>query len=232
MSHDDDLDLSAYDEAVVEHALFGLARAHVLDRLAQGTTWDVDLGAGTLSLGRRRHRAQILGTFAKGSRNFLWAWANPGASSWEPSLEVVSELRTLAGRKGNALFGVKSIAEGWVNPRELAYVSGELAGGFPVYAPDAGHATVFLVVTDAGVDPHELPLAALPDLFFDFQSFAMVDLSACVARFLVRLGFEVSATDARTSGWRTRDGAAVTIDWRGDGRIGHVDVSAGQAATG
>lgn len=232
MGDADDLDLTAYDAAVIEHALFGLARAHVFDDRTRGKTWRADLGTGTLRVGARRYSAQLLGTFAKGSRTFLWAWANPGASGWGRSLEAATRLRALAGRKGHAVFDVRSVAEGWVNPRELAYVSGELAGGHPVHATDAGQATAFLLVTDAGVDPHELSVAALPRVFLDFQSFAMVDLSACIARFLSRLGFEVTSTDATTTGYRASDGAAVTVEWRIDGRIAGVTLSAGRAATG
>jgi hypothetical protein len=229
---DEELDLSAYDAAVVEHALYGLARARLFDGVARGRSWDADLGAGRLTIGARRYQAQIIGTFARGSRTFLWAWANPGASGWGPSLRAANELRALAQRRGHAVFDQRSVADGWVNARELAYVSGELAGGHPIYAAEAGAATVFLLVTDAEVDPIDMSVALFPDLFLDFQSFAMVDLSACVARFLERVGFEVMGTDAATHGFRERDGASVTIDWRGDGHVAGVRITTGRARTG
>lgn len=229
---DEDLDLSAYDAAVIEHALYGLARAHVFEAIVRNDASSADLGAGTLRIGARRFRAQILGTFAKGSRTFLWAWANPDAQDWGPSLRAANSLRSLSWRTGHDVYGVRSVREGQVNPRELAYVSGELIGGFPVYAADAGPATVFMLVSDARLDPADLGITALPRLFRDFESFAMVDRSACVARFLARIGFEVTSTDGSTSGWRAQDGAAVTVEWTAEGLVGAVTLTESRAATG
>ena len=113
-----------------------------------------------------------------------------------------------------------------------ALVAGELLGGHPVHPPDSGQTTVFLVVLGTGIDPRELSLDAFASLLLDFQSFAMVDLSACVARFLARMGFEVTRTEDSTSGWRAQDGAAVTVHWLPSGAIAAITLTSPRAATG
>ena len=130
---DEELDVSAYEADVIEHVLVGRARARMLEDVRDGKPWNADLERGELKLGATTFRAQILGTFSLQSGTFLWAWANPGSDGWTNALTVANALRARGAQPGQAVFAEASIAAGWVNPNELAYVSGELAGGHPVF---------------------------------------------------------------------------------------------------
>ncbi|MDQ3033261.1 MAG: hypothetical protein M3Y87_12655 [Myxococcota bacterium] len=158
------------------------------------------------------------------TRTFLWAWANPGASDWGRALAAATSLRALGAERGWAVMAQQTVAERWVSPRELALVCGELTGGHPVYFADAGSTTAILLVGDAGLDAATISPAYVPGVLLDAQSFAMVDLRACVARWFARLGMEVSVGATETIG--TRERTRVAVRWDAQGRIAKVDLAA------
>jgi hypothetical protein len=220
--HEDDLDLSEYDQWVAEHALWGAARARLFADRVEGRAWGADLVRGELSFdGLPPVRAQLLGTFSKEGRTFLWGWANPGAGSWGESLQAVEHLRSLGG-PGLSVFQQDTVAEGWVHPLELCWVSAEVIGGLPLYQADAGPAIAMLAVEVQDVEVAELPLVYLPGLLVDFQSCSMVEARPCVERFLARLGF----VEDPAGGWSRADGSRVTLTWDGEGRLSQVQLAA------
>lgn len=220
----DELDLSAYENDVVEHVLMGRARARMLEDLRDEKPWNVDLTLGKLVLGEDAFRAQILGTFSNSSATFLWAWANSGNAEWGASLEIANSLRQRGERPGNAVFQETSIAAGWVNPNELAYVSGELAGGHPVFVGAYDGGAALLLLTSARLDVADLPLAYLPGILSGFGSFANADPRPCVRRFVERLGFSVDPGDRSLTATRGAD--TVTVSFDSEGRVAKVSLQA------
>jgi|GEM_PF-6465512 len=217
------LDVSAYEADVIEHVLVGRARARMLEDLRDGTPWNADLERGELELGATVYRAQILGTFSLESGTFLWAWANPGSDGWTNSLTVANGLRARGAQPGQAVFAEASIAAGWVNPNELAYVSGELAGGHPVFVGGYDGGAAFLLLTSLRLDVQQLPLAYLPGILADLPSVTTGDPRRCTRRFAERLGFAVAETPSSTSATRTDGGFRVSYD--GYGRIAEVSLT-------
>jgi hypothetical protein len=222
---DDDLDLSAYDADVVEHVLVGRARARMLEDVRQGKPWNLDLARGELAIGDTRHKAQILGTFAKQSGTFMWAWANPGSKGWRPSLEIATSLRTRGNTPGYAVLRRPQIASGWVNPNELAFVSGELAGGHPVFVGSYDGGAAFLLVTTLRLEPSALSPAYIPGLLLDLPQITTADPKACIRRFAERLGYAVEDGPEEIRAARAGSGFQVTFD--DQGRIAEVNVTAG-----
>ncbi len=192
-----DLDLSQYDLAVQDHALMGRARAHMFDTSG---TWSVALDRGELTLGDRVHHVQILGTYS--GDTFMWAWANPGAAGWASSLAMATWLRKRGDEPGNAVFREPKVAAKWVKPYELAWVCGELAGGFPVFAANVGSAIAMLVVTDVKLDVTQLSTAAIPGLVLDMMTFIFGEAPTAVAVFLRGLGFAVEQRPSAVSAQR------------------------------
>lgn len=218
----ENLDLSAYDAAVVEHGLFGRARARLFEDVTTRKPWGLDLTTGILTIDGQAHPAHILGTFVPAG-TFLWAWANPGAGDWAKSLRAATQLRALGDKPGYAVFRERSISDEWVNPYELAYVCGELVGGLPVYRFDTGTATMFLLAGDAPADPAGLSLAYLSGVLLDFQQASMVDMRPCVARFLTRLGFTRPSEAAPDSYARAH--IKLRLEWDKWGRLTTVSQS-------
>ena len=234
---DEKLDLSAYEADVIEHVLVGRARARMLEDVRDGKPWNADLERGELELGATTYRAQILGTFSMQSGTFLWAWANPGSDGWTNSLTVANALRARGAQPGQAVFAEASIAAGWVNPNELAYVSGELAGGHPVFVGGYDGGAAFLLLTSLRLDVQQLPLAYFPGILLDLPSVTMGDprrlsppaetpdrRTRCTRRFAERLGFAVTETPSSMSGTRSDGGFVVRYD--GHGRIAEVSLTA------
>ncbi len=218
------LDVSAYEADVIEHVLVGRARARMLEDVRDGKPWNADLERGELELGATMYRAQILGTFSMKSGTFLWAWANPGSDGWTNSLTVANALRARGAQPGQAVFAEASIAAGWVNPNELAFVSGELAGGHPVFVGGYDGGAAFLLLTSLRLDVQQLPLAYFPGILLDLPSVTMGDPRRCTRRFAERLGFAVTETPSSMSGTRSDGGFRVSYD--GHGRIAEVSLTA------
>jgi hypothetical protein len=182
------------------------------------------LGTSFLDIGGQRYESQILGTFASGSRTFLWAWANPGAGEWEASLQAAKEARTLASKPGYALFGERELPESRVDPRELAHVTAELVGGHPVYAPTAGGAVVFLIV-GTPVDPRAISPVYVPGILIQLQSISRADKVACVARFFERLEYATEISPRHIAA--TRGPTRVDVSFDEHGRVAKADITAG-----
>jgi hypothetical protein len=218
-------DDALFHRDVVEHLLFNLARSRIFEDVSAGKPWNVDLGTSVLDIGGQRYESQILGTFAAGSRTFLWAWANPGAGGWEPSLQAAKEARSLAGKPGHALFGEKELPEARVDPRELAHVTAELVGGHPVYAPTAGGAVVFLIV-GTPVDPRTISPAYIPGILVQLQSISRADKLACVARFFERLEYTTEISPRHIAA--TRGSTRVDVSFDEHGRLAKADLATGQ----
>ena len=219
-------DVSDYARDVVEHLLFGMARARIFNEIATGKSWNVDLPKGAVEIGGRIYEGQILGTFASGSQTFLWAWANPGNANWAPSLYVAKQAQARGQQPGYAPFAQRELSANWVHPREVAHVVGELTGGHPVYAPTTNGTTIFLLVA-VPIDPRTLSPAYVPGLLLDFQSIALGHREACVARFFERMGFHVSRAANETMA--VRMDARVRVAWDSRERITDVRVEAGAA---
>jgi hypothetical protein len=205
-------DNEAYRAAVVEHGLFGRARARLFENVWEGQPWRVDLETGFLKIGEHKLRGDILGTHVAEDDSFLWAWANPGAVHWEKSLGAAKQMKALGAKPGHKVFREPSFTGGFVNFVELAYVCGELAGGLPVYPADTGAATAVLLVRGANVDPATIPLIYLPGVLLDFQALGPWDMPLCVRRFLERLGFAPQADGRYTRG---AESLAIAFDERG-----------------
>jgi hypothetical protein len=218
------LDLSAYEADVIEHVLVGRARARMLEDVRAENPWNVNLERGELEIGDATYRCQILGTFAHESATFLWAWANPGSNGWTGSLAIANELRARGAQPGQAVYAEPEIAAGWVNPNELAYVSGELSGGHPVFVGSYDGGAAFLLVTSLRLDFRELSIAYVPGILLGVPSVTMGDPRACTRRFAERLGFTVTETPSSMSG--TRSDGGFLARWDGEGRLAEVSLTA------
>ena len=226
-----DLDLSAYDADVVEHALFGLCRARMLDDRFHGMRWNVDLAAGQLVVGDEMHRIAVVGTYAHASKTFLWAWENPQAVGWGRSLEGTMALRSRGKIPGQSVYSESNVSADWVDARELAHVAGEVSGGHPVYSADTGSAIAYLLVTDVRLNPQEISIAYLPGVLLDFASFAKVEQRPCAERLLVRLGFTLEQRKEKSIvATRARDSSHLVVEFAPEGRITHVNFAGGPSA--
>ena len=143
-------DLSLYDRAVVEHGLYGAARSRMLVELTTDKPWQARLDTGSVTFGDETYDAQILGTHSERDDTFLWAWANPGAAQWGPSLEAANALRARGEKPGYAVFSERKVAGEWVRFRELSWVAGELSGERAVHFADAGNGTTAVMLIDGG----------------------------------------------------------------------------------
>jgi hypothetical protein len=222
--NDQRFDLSAYERDVIEHLLFGMARTRMFEDALASKTWNVDLPKAALEIGGRVYETQILGTFAPGSQTFLWAWANPGSAKWGPALFAAKHTQARGEYPGYAVFAQREIAASWVHPREVAHVVGELTGGHPVYAPTSNGTSVYLLVATP-IDPTKISPAYLPGILLDFQSIALGNREACVARFFERLGFQVSRSATETACVRS-DGTSMRVFWEEQQRISKVMLDA------
>lgn len=222
-----DLDLTAYDPLVVEHAFTGYVRQQVFAEAARGKAWHCDLVAGTLSItGLGTFRVDLLGTFSKGSDTFLWSWANPDAAKW--SADVLAFARSLehhaTQQPGLAVFVEPKIAAGWVPPLELGFVCGELAGGKPLYIGQSGAAEVhFLVHTACSGALSELHVATWPRQLLDFQPLVMADIRACVERGLEKSGFVLERQPSSTVALAA-NACNISLHWREGGGIERLGV--------
>lgn len=214
---DEELDLSAYEADVVEHVLAGRARARMLEELREGKPWNVDLERGELRLGDTTFRAQVLGTFSQQSETFLWAWANPGSDKWTSSLTIANAMRGRAAQPGQAVYAEAKVASGWVNPNELAYVCGELSGGYPVFVGGYDGGAAFMLLTSLRLDFQQLSLAYVPGILLDLPSFTMGNPRLCARRFAERLGLAVTESHSSMTG--TRSDGAILVDYDSEDRI-------------
>jgi hypothetical protein len=214
------LDLTAYEAAVTEHVLFGLARSRELEERFDGVAWRVDLTRAELTLeDAGTFPVQLLGTWSHESDTFLWSWANPNSGEWKPSVVAAEALRARGhGEPGFAAFTERKIAPAWVHPMELALVAGELSGGLPVLArtSDTGATALFLVGgTDLeSFEPNPIKLRGLVD---DLEAFVMAPVRPIVERFLARLRFSVLTIGADTRA--KRDGRMIRLHWSEDERL-------------
>jgi hypothetical protein len=216
---EDDLDLSAYDAAVIEHALTGFARRRAFYERVKGRDWRVDLAAATLTIdGLGRFDAQLLGTWSHVSDTFLWSWANPRADDRSLSTRIARELRRLGETEpGLAVLAQREVAPTWVHPIELGIVCGELAGSLPLYDRQTGQATALLLVEGTGIDDRVAPVH-IGGMVLELQAFCMADLRMTTARFLERQGFQVEEDGCETHA-RREDGHRVQLVWDRSGRI-------------
>ena len=218
MTVTDDLDLSAYDRDVVEHALVGRARSRMFRARHDSVTWSIALDRTEIDIGGRTFGAQLLGTHARASDTFLWSWANPAAAEWSPDvLDVANELRERGSRAGNAVFREPKVAARWVNPYELAWVAGELAGGLPIFAGEHGGTTAFVAVVgvDDPPDPELLDPAYLPGMILELHLHIAADPQTCVRVFAERLGFEIDEDERTLRARRADCGFVATFDAQG-----------------
>ncbi len=216
-------DLTAYHADVTEHALMGAARSRLLEDVRGEDGWEVALDEGTLRIGERTYRTQILGTFSASARTFMWAWGNPGAADWGPSTAAALALK---GRASADVFGARVVAEDLVDARELAFVAGELAGGHPVFLGGYDGGCAMLLVTDLPLDPASLPIVYVPGLLGDLATYVRVPPLPCIRRFAQRTGFAVEEPTARKLIARRKDGTfEVELDRKG--RIEGVELVAG-----
>lgn len=226
MAEVDPQDLSVYDQDVVEHGLCGAARSRMLLELTDGKPWQVQLDEGSIVFGSERFKVQILGTHSGRDDTFLWAWANPGAAQWGPSVNAANALRARGEKPGSAVFRERKIAGQWVHFRELAWVSGELAKAGTVHFADAGGGTTAVMLVEGGsTDLAQFPLVFLPGVLLEFQGASMVPVRACLLRFLERLKFTVEQEKSSVRA-RRADGNTMTIDFDAQGRITNVQLKA------
>ena len=214
----DDLDLSEYDQEVVEHALVGRARARMFEGMTKTAAWSVALDLAQLQIGYRTFNAQLLGTYSHQSDTFLWSWANPGAGHWPRQvIDIASELRAWGERPGYAVFREPKIAAGWVKPYELAWVAGELVGGIPIFVGRSGITTAFLAVTGLD-DPPDVQLlspAYIPGVILELHLYIAANPRNCVRTFAHRLGFDLEDDDRSIRARRQDCTFVVTFDDRG-----------------
>ncbi len=199
---------SPYDAAVVEHAVMGAARQRMLEGLVHGCKWTASLEAGLITFGGLgEYRVQVIGTWGYADDTFEWAWSNPAAAGWEPSLEVARHARELGRQRDWGLFDRERVAGAWVNPLELAYVCGELHGGLPLHVGgyDGGS---FLMLVDIPVDGLKLPFAALSGVLLGFQERTLTQVRPCAERFLERLGYSLERGPTHTDARRHQTGAS------------------------
>ncbi|WP_394838658.1 hypothetical protein LVJ94_17350 [Pendulispora rubella] len=219
--------LSDYKANVVEHVLAGRARARMLEDLRDGKPWTADLERGELQLGSTTFRVEILGTFSFKTKTFLWAWANPGAMAWSASLGSANALRAWGKQFGQAVFAETEILADRVNPNELAYVSAELVGGYPVFVGSYDGGAAFMLLKDLRLELEQLPLAYLQGIILDLPAFTHADPRECIRSFLRRLGFALVETSSAMK--VTRSDANFVIEYDEQGRIAKISGSMGQA---
>jgi hypothetical protein len=220
---DKNLDLSQYDAHVIENVLIGRTRARMFEDLSRGKPWNMDMTSGSLKIDGTRYDAQVLGTFSAESGTFLWAWANPGAGQWGPSLILANQLRKRGDAPGNAVFAQQKVSVAWVHPLELSYVCGELSGGHPVYVADAGTTTVLLLVTSIKLKTELVSPAYIPGILLDVQQHVLVDFRPCVERYLQRLNLIVAPEPSASVGV-LNDREVIRISWD-RGKIGHITMA-------
>lgn len=221
---DAELDLSGYDKDVLEHVLYGRARARMFEDVSGDKAWSVDLALSELKIGDQTHTVQILGTWSNESNTFLWAWANEGKGEWGKSTEMADALHKRAALPGQAVFSQRKVAKAWVDPIELAYVAGELAGGYPVFLAEHAKGYALLLVTDAKIDVTGLPVVYVPGVILDTSPHIMGDRRACVRRFAARLGYELREEGNKLFASRANNSFEVELD--DVGRITSVNVDA------
>jgi hypothetical protein len=218
------LDRETFDPDVREHALMGRARARMFEEISGGQAWSVDLAQATMRIGPRSYRAQILGTFSRASSTFLWAWANPGAGDWGPSLQAAQNLR----ESGDPVFATPQIDAADVDPKVLGWVAGELVGEHPLFCGpyDGGYA--LLLPVPANVDAKLISPAFLSGVMLEAGALGVSARSA-VSRFLTRLGFEVGVKSGNVTA--TRGDATFTVEFDAQGRVGRIDAKLGPTRT-
>ena len=223
-------DISLYDRDVVEYGLCGAARSRMLVELTADKPWRARLDEATVTFGEETYDAQILGTHSDRDDTFLWAWANPGAAQWGPSLEAVNALRALGEKVGYGVLRERKVAGEWVRFRELAWVAGELAGHRAVHFADAGNGTTAVMLIDGGpTDLKDFPLVFLPGVLLGFQPETALPMRACLERFLDRLGFVVEHEQTLVRATR-QDGNSVKVELDGEGRVTKVQLHAKAAS--
>jgi hypothetical protein len=212
------LDLSGYDDAVCNHLLFGLARARAFGERIGNADGNVDLTLGTIDFGAAgSFPVQILGTWAHDSDTFLWAWANPGASSWGGSVGFANQLRQRGQTTpGFAGFTEAKISPKWIHPMELGLVAADLVNA-PLCTVERGQATVLLVVGRTGFEDFSPDPVHLMSLVTDASRFTTLSARRFVEPFLARLTFALETFPAATRALRAD--ASLELHWDEEGRL-------------
>jgi len=156
------------------HAPYVLERQLLFEKEVLGQPWEADVEAGTLVLGERRVRMEVLATYSSASGTLLWSWARADklGQGWPERATVAARLVRARGE------GVPELADGMptLSPEDsddvmlvalgLLGVEG-VAGGRPLYyRGDHDHGSFYLLV-DAPelVPPVEQPALRVVSLF-------------------------------------------------------------------
>jgi hypothetical protein len=197
---------------------------------SEGKAWRWNAEATELILGDAAFSAQLLGTYSRQSETFLWAWANPDCTTWTASLEIARKLRVRGVQPGYSVFREPKISPLWVNPHELAYVSGELSGGHTVFVGDYDGGAALLLITSVQVEFQKIPLAYIPGILLDHASYSLCSPRLSARRFAERMGFETRETADCLVATRPDCEFAAKLDETG--RITSVSFDAGDRAAG
>jgi len=65
----------ALNELFDKYAAYAMDSQQEMERIAQGQPWEVDIDAGTLTVGGFTARTQVLASYSQVSGTLLWAWA-------------------------------------------------------------------------------------------------------------------------------------------------------------
>lgn len=194
MNPNTNLDVSAYEPLVHEHALMGLARGEAFRDWLGGAKWTIDVANAALTVeGRGTFPIRVVGTFSNESNTFLWSWANEAITACAPKLYALERLEWASKQQGLAPFVERKLARDWVRHEELVAVLSDQTG-LPWFQAPYGAGDALVLVEGVAVEP-DIDLA-LVRRTIEASNTAIIGgkRDELVARFLRRAGYTVTAT--------------------------------------
>jgi hypothetical protein len=139
-------DKAAFGKLLDEHYLMSKVRQAGFGELLDGTSWGVEIGAGTCTFGADKvYKLQLVGSYSAFDSSWMWAWNNSASEFPSAVLTEVTKLRELGGLFNKGCFTIDSQEHAY----SFAMVASGLAGNVPYYrGPYPGGCLFFLVMGD------------------------------------------------------------------------------------
>ena len=144
--------MTALQEIFTKYVGTSFARQMALADSITEDTWEADLEAGTLTLGKHKYSAQILGSHAMAKNTWLWAWGNNQANFPAKSLEVAHRIREFGIKNGIQEFEERILNMENLDPHMLAMTCAGIESNVCYYPGTYDGGTAFLVITNPTVE--------------------------------------------------------------------------------
>ncbi len=216
---DTDLDITQFENDLTNQYLVGAARARMFEEIVANNSWNADFKKCLLEIGSKKYTIQILGTYA--DEYFLWGWANPNARDWTKSLDLANKLQVKGREPGYAVFKERRIAPTWITPEEIAYVAGELLGGYPAHFVVQEKTLILVLVINSKTNIMDFPVSYISGLLLDMPP-TIPNPRSAVSCFIDKLGFVV--TEKTNSIFAEREDACFTATFNKDDRVKDVSL--------